>query len=82
MVTVLAPHVGGPILPPARRPHGADRRHAGGPRRRHGGLCRGADVIALGSMTVMVGFMPVARMGDMTAHGGAIVAGEPTVMIG
>jgi uncharacterized Zn-binding protein involved in type VI secretion len=25
---------------------------------------------------------PAARMGDMTAHGGAIVAGFPTVLIG
>jgi len=25
---------------------------------------------------------PAARMGDMTAHGGSIVAGCPTVMIG
>ena len=42
----------------------------------------GPDVIAMGSFTVMIGFMPAARMGDMTAHGGIIVAGEPTVMIG
>jgi len=26
--------------------------------------------------------MPAARIGDMTAHGGAIVAGLPTVLIG
>ena len=26
--------------------------------------------------------MPAARMGDMTAHGGAIVLGFPTVLIG
>ncbi|HOZ08825.1 MAG TPA: PAAR domain-containing protein, partial [candidate division Zixibacteria bacterium] len=25
---------------------------------------------------------PAARMGDMTVHGGAIVVGEPTVLIG
>jgi uncharacterized Zn-binding protein involved in type VI secretion len=25
--------------------------------------------------------MPAARMGDMTAHGGVIVVGAPTVMI-
>jgi uncharacterized Zn-binding protein involved in type VI secretion len=40
------------------------------------------DVIALGSFTVMIGFMPAARMGDMTAHGGVIVMGCPTVVIG
>jgi uncharacterized Zn-binding protein involved in type VI secretion len=40
------------------------------------------DVIAFGSMTVMIGGQPAARMGDMTAHGGSIVMGWPTVMIG
>ena len=33
-------------------------------------------------MTVLIGNMPAARMGDMTAHGGSIVLGEMTVMIG
>jgi uncharacterized Zn-binding protein involved in type VI secretion len=36
----------------------------------------------MGSMTVMIGFMPAARMGDMTAHGGMVVSGFPQVMIG
>jgi len=40
------------------------------------------DVIAMGSVTVMIGGMPAARMGDMTAHGGSIVIGMPTVLIG
>jgi uncharacterized Zn-binding protein involved in type VI secretion len=40
------------------------------------------DVILLGSFTVLIGGQPAARMGDMTAHGGAIVLGLPTVMIG
>jgi uncharacterized Zn-binding protein involved in type VI secretion len=40
------------------------------------------DMIAMGSSSVMVGFMPAARMGDMTVHGGVIVMGFPTVMIG
>jgi uncharacterized Zn-binding protein involved in type VI secretion len=40
------------------------------------------DAIAIGSMTVMIGGMPAARMGDTTAHGGAIVIGCPTVQIG
>jgi len=31
---------------------------------------------------VFIGGMPAARMGDTTAHGGAIVAGAPTVLIG
>jgi uncharacterized Zn-binding protein involved in type VI secretion len=42
----------------------------------------GPDVIALGSFTVLIGGQPAARMGDLTAHGGVIVMGEPTVMIG
>ncbi len=40
------------------------------------------DVIAMGSFTVLIGGMPAARMGDLTAHGGTIVMGMPTVMIG
>jgi uncharacterized Zn-binding protein involved in type VI secretion len=40
------------------------------------------DIIVLGSFTVLVGGMPAARMGDLTAHGGAIVLGLPTVLIG
>jgi len=81
MVTVLVPHVGGPILPPCS------------PTVLIGGLpaarvtdlatCVGApDVIVLGSFTVLIGGMPAARMGDMTAHGGVIVLGFPTVLIG
>jgi uncharacterized Zn-binding protein involved in type VI secretion len=46
-------------------------------------LCVGPpDVIAEGSGTVLIGNMPAAREGDMTAHGGAIVLGSPTVIIG
>jgi len=40
------------------------------------------DVIVLGSFTTLIGKMPAARLGDMTAHGGAIVLGCPTVLIG
>jgi len=35
-----------------------------------------------GSATVLIGNMMAVRMGDLTAHGGNIVAGLPTVMIG
>jgi uncharacterized Zn-binding protein involved in type VI secretion len=41
-----------------------------------------ADTIVTGSATVMIGGRPAARIGDTTAHGGAIVLGLPTVMIG
>jgi uncharacterized Zn-binding protein involved in type VI secretion len=40
------------------------------------------DSIIKGSSTVMIGKKPAARMGDSTAHGGVIVLGLPTVMIG
>ena len=50
MVTVLVPHVGGPIAGP-------------------------------GCPTVLIGGLPAARLGDMCAHGGAIVVGCPTVLI-
>ena len=40
------------------------------------------DMIAKGSATVLIGKMPAARMGDMTAHGGSIVIGCFTVLIG
>ena len=81
MVTVLVPHVGGPILPP-----GAITVLIGGlPAARVGDMavCVGPpDVIALGSFTVLTMKMPQARMLDMTAHGGTIVLGLPTVLVG
>jgi uncharacterized Zn-binding protein involved in type VI secretion len=40
------------------------------------------DTIVKGSATVFIGHMPAARIGDMTMHGGVIVMGFPTVMIG
>lgn len=39
-------------------------------------------IIIKGSATVMIGGKPAARMGDTTAHGGSIVMGCPTVIIG
>jgi uncharacterized Zn-binding protein involved in type VI secretion len=81
MVTVLVPHVGGPVLPPG----GIPVLIGGMPAARVGDMavCVGPpDVIALGSFTVLIGGMPAARLGDMTAHGGALVMGCPTVLIG
>jgi uncharacterized Zn-binding protein involved in type VI secretion len=40
------------------------------------------DVIVQGSTTVLIGGRPAARMGDSTAHGGSVVLGLPTVLIG
>ncbi|MFT3910806.1 MAG: PAAR domain-containing protein [Ferruginibacter sp.] len=46
-------------------------------------VCTGPpDSIVKGSATVMIGGRPAARQGDLTAHGGVIVAGFPTVQIG
>ncbi len=40
------------------------------------------DSIVKGSATVMIANKPAARIGDTTAHGGSIVVGCPTVIIG
>jgi len=81
MVTGMVPHVGGPVLPA-----GCPTVLIGFlPAARIGdmALCVGPpDVIAKGSATVVIGNMPAARIGDLTAHGGVIVAGCPTVVIG
>jgi uncharacterized Zn-binding protein involved in type VI secretion len=81
MVTGVVPHVGGPILPPC-----CPTVLIGSvPAARVGDMatCVGPpDVIAMGSMTVLIGSQPAARMGDPTAHGGVIVFGLPTVIIG
>jgi uncharacterized Zn-binding protein involved in type VI secretion len=81
MVTGTVPHVGGPILPP-----GVPTVLIGGmPAACMGDMlvCTGPpDTIVAGSSTVMIGGKPAARMGDQTAHGGSIVLGCPTVLIG
>jgi uncharacterized Zn-binding protein involved in type VI secretion len=78
--TPPVPHVGGPIvsgfptvligfMPAARNTDTC--------------VCVGPpDVIAAGSPTVIIGGMMAARIGDLTAHGGSIVVGFPTVIIG
>lgn len=75
------PHVGGPISGP-----GAPTVLIGGlPAAKVGDLavCVGPpDSIVKGSATVEIMGLPAARLGDQTAHGGAVVLGLPTVMIG
>jgi uncharacterized Zn-binding protein involved in type VI secretion len=74
------PHVGGPIA-------------MGCPTVLIGGLlaarmgdpvtCEGPpDTILMGSETVFIGGQPAARIGDPTVHGGEIVEGCLTVIIG
>jgi uncharacterized Zn-binding protein involved in type VI secretion len=75
------PHVGGPVIGP------------GVPTVLIGGLpaavvgdnvtCVGPPATVIkGSATVLIGGKPAARLGDNTAHGGSIVVGFPTVLIG
>ena len=81
MVTGIVPHVGGPILPPGcptvligmlPAARATDMATCVGP----------PDMIAMGSPTVLIGNLMAARIGDPTVHGGVIVLGLPTVMIG
>jgi uncharacterized Zn-binding protein involved in type VI secretion len=81
MVTGVVPHVGGPVLPPG----GVTVLIGGLPAARVGDLCTCVgppDSIILGSTTVLIGGVSAARMGDSTAHGGSIIIGCPTVIIG
>ncbi len=81
LVTALVPHVGGPVLPPGS----TDVLIANMPAARVGDMatCVGPpDTIVMGSSTVLINNMGAARMGDSTAHGGTIVLGCPTVIIG
>lgn len=75
------PHVGGPITGP-----GVPTVLIGGlPTAVVGDLatCAGSlDSLIQGSMTVLIGGKPAVRMGDMTAHGGQVMTGCPTVLIG
>lgn len=75
-----APHVGGPIVAGS-----GDVFINGIPAARVGdsAVCACAsDSIAAGSGTVMINGKPSARIGDSCAHGGAVAAGSPTVIIG
>jgi uncharacterized Zn-binding protein involved in type VI secretion len=75
------PHVGGPITGP-----GCPTVLIGGlPAAVMGDMCTCVgppDTIILGSVGVLIGGKPAARMGDSCVHGGTIVLGCPTVLIG
>jgi uncharacterized Zn-binding protein involved in type VI secretion len=81
MFTALVPHVGGPIIPPCAitvitgmMPQARITDVA---------ICVGPpSMIVKGSMTVMAMNLPAARILDNTMHGGVIVTGFPTVIIG
>lgn len=75
------PHVGGPIVGP-----GVPTVLIGNlPAAVVGDMCTCVgppDTIVKGSATVMIGGRPAVRQGDTCAHGGAVIVGLPTVIIG
>ena len=82
MLTVLIPHVGGPIIGP-----GAPTVLIGSiPAAVMGDMCvcvGPPSTIIMGSPTVLFMGKPAARLLSQTAHGGAVVGpGLPTVLIG
>ncbi|TDE98768.1 type VI secretion protein [Occultella glacieicola] len=81
------PHVGGPITPVASVPTVLiGNMPAAVANGLPGGIaCVGPpNGIAMGSMTVMIGNFPAARLGDLSTHGTPIAPGPgcPTVIIG
>lgn len=75
------PHVGGPVVAPSA----PTVLIAGLPAAAIGSMCvcvGPPDSVIFGSPTVLAGGRPLARMMDPTAHGGMIVAGAPTVLVG
>ncbi|QOY86673.1 PAAR domain-containing protein [Paludibaculum fermentans] len=73
-------HVGGPII------EGVETVVTGNQKQStvtHKCICQGpTDVIAEGATTVLVNNLPAARLGDHTIHGGIIVEGYESVLIG
>ena len=76
------PHVGGPISDPCEPTVLIGNLPAA--RLTDNAICvgDGMDMIADGSPTVFIGQLPAARIGDPTLHGGTIVDGDFTVIIG
>ena len=75
------PHVGGPAL------QGSATVFIGGKMAcRQGDQLQcsspSVDLVQTGSGSVFINNKPAARQGDMTAHGGQIVEGSPSVFIG
>jgi uncharacterized Zn-binding protein involved in type VI secretion len=75
------PHVGGPIVSPGAPTVMVSML----PAATLGSTCvcvGPPDAVVKGSATVLMSSKPAARMLDTTAHGGTIVAGAPTVLVG
>lgn len=81
MVTGIVPHVGGPIVAPAAPTVLIGGLPAAGVG--SSAVCVGPpDSVVKGSGTVLVSNKPLSRLGDQTAHGGVIILGYPTVLVG
>lgn len=81
MCSGIVPHVGGPVIGPGS----PNVLINGKPAVTIGDMCTCAgppDTIVQGNPTVLINGKPIACMGDMTAHGGVIISGESTVIIG
>ena len=77
---VPVPHIGGPLLPMPSTVLVGNLPSAG---IGQPGVCVGPpDAVPMGSTTVFIGGRPALRMADTAGHGGKIVMGWPTVMIG
>ncbi|MDR0867302.1 MAG: PAAR domain-containing protein [Planctomycetota bacterium] len=75
------PHVGGHVVSPSAPTVLIGKMPAAGVG--SAAVCVGPpDAVVKGSATVLAGKVPLARMGDACAHGGTIVAGCPTVLVG
>jgi uncharacterized Zn-binding protein involved in type VI secretion len=75
------PHVGGPVVTPAT----PTVLVGGMPAAAASAMCvcvGPPDVIVIGAVTKLVGGMPAARVGSPTAHGGSVVLGMLTVLVG
>lgn len=80
-VTVIVPHVGGSISGPCATNVLIEYLPAAivG----DSAVCVGpTDTLTEGSQTVFINNSNAVRMGDITAHGGEVVAGAMTVIIG
>lgn len=79
MVTVIIPHVGGPLVGPGAMTVLVSSM----PTATLGsmGVCVGPPTsVVVGNFTVLANNKPIARMMDSTAHGGVITVGNPTVL--
>ena len=81
MTTGNTPHVGGPVI------QGESSVLIGGqPATTASCICTceagGADTIVQGVRSVLISGKPAATVGDATAHGGVIISGVSTVLIG